>query len=132
MVGGSRVVLYGIGISAAVVVAIAALFVRSYMLILIPLLAYIMSFGFNIATKYAACETTDFAQAAKMAIAPTLSALLIVGLLTAFPGMKGPIHSFFNTLDFDIRDRIGNMFFIFWFVFYGQLVSGGLLQVCST
>lgn len=132
MAGGSRVILYGIGMAAAFVVAIAALFIRSYMWLIIPILAYIISFGFNIATKYAACETTDFAQSAKMALFPTLSALLIVGLLTAFPGMKGPIYSLLPALESDMRDRIGDMFFVFWFVFYGQLVSGGLLQVCGT
>jgi hypothetical protein len=129
---GSRAMLYGMGISAAALIGILPLFIRSYMWVIIPLCAYAMSFGLNIATKYAACEKMDFIGASKMAIFPTLSALLAVGLLTVLPGMKGPIYSLLVNLDYDIRNRIGDAFYLFWFVLYGQLVSGGLLQVCST
>jgi hypothetical protein len=126
----SRVILYGMGLSVAFIASICALFTESYMWLIIPAVTYIISFAMNIATKYAACDNTDMVRSSKMALIPTLISFVTVGLLSVFPGMKGPVYSLIPNFDEYTLSRIGNAFYIFWFVLYGQLISGGLLQVC--
>jgi hypothetical protein len=128
--GGSRVLLYGMALVAAAVAA--GITMAPIPIFIIPVLVYVISFGCSIATKYAACDSVAVGQAAKLAVTPAVAALLMLGLLVLAPSMKGPVAGLMpNALPATI-DAAGNAFFLFWAVLYGQIISGGMLQVCAS
>jgi hypothetical protein len=127
---GSRILLYGLSLSFALIVALFTVFVKYYPYIIIPLMVYITSIGFNTLSNYISCNKVEFSRALKNAVVPTISVLGMFALLTVFPAMKNPITAIIPNALPTTSDVVGNTFYIFWAAIYGQMIGGGLSQIC--
>ena len=124
---GNRPTLYGMALVVAITVSILAAFVPIY---IIPVITYLVSFSIGIATKYASCDKVAFESPSKMAVLPTIFSILMIGILTVAPIIKSPIQSMFPSFGSQANDMISQSFYLFWSILYGQIISGGMLQVC--
>jgi hypothetical protein len=127
---GSRILLYGLSLSFALIVALFAVFVKYYPYIIIPLIVYITSIGFNTLSNYISCNKVEFSRVLKNAVFPAVAVIAMFALLSVFPSMKNPVTAIIPNALPTTRDVVGNTFYIFWAAIYGQTISGGFSQIC--
>ncbi len=127
---GSRALLYGVSVSIAILVAIISAFITSYRVFIIPCIVYLISLGANILSNYLACDGITPEKSAKRAIVPTIMALLMLGLLNIAPSIIKPVSAIMPMASDVMKSTVGNIFYIFWAVLYGQMIAGGFSQIC--
>lgn len=128
---GSRILLYGLSLSFALVIAIVALFIPYYPYLLVPVVTYICSIGFNLLSKYSACDEVAFKGAAINALFPVCAVLIAFLIVSIAPAIKAPIKSLIPNALPATQDVVGNTFYVFWAAMYGQILGGGFSQICN-
>lgn len=122
--------LYGLAISAGVILAAVAVFVGSdYSYIIIPIVAYLVNSLFNALTQASVCDTVKFGRSFKLGIYSGVAAALTL-LLLQMSFFYSPIRAMFPGSTPDLHKKVGDGFYFFWAGLYAQLLTGGLAQSC--
>ena len=127
---GSRPLLYGISVSVAVIIALLSGVMTSYYALLIPAVVYLFSFGSNILSRYLACDSVEAGTSATKALIPTITVSFMMGLLYMVPAIIKPISAVIPSASENMKVTVGDIFYIFWAVLYGQIIAGGFSQIC--
>jgi hypothetical protein len=128
---GSRILLYGLSLSFALIIALFTVFIKYYPYIFVPILVCITSVGFNALSNYISCNKLQFKTALRNSVIPAITVLVMFAILTVAPGIKAPVTAIIPNALPTTQAVVGNTFYIFWAAIYGQTISGGLSQICS-
>ena len=99
-------------------------------LIIAPLIAVVMSFGFNSLIQQLSCGQIQLAtQASRLWMVPILFYIMEL-LLFFFPGLLWPIEGIFQTIAPSLQKGFSRGFYAFWMALYTQAFMNGLAQAC--
>ena len=99
-------------------------------LIIVPLIAVVLSFGFNSLIQQLSCGQIQLAtQASRLWMVPILFYVMEL-LLFFFPGLLWPIEGIFQTIAPSLQKGFSKGFYAFWMALYTQAFMNGMAQAC--
>ena len=101
-----------------------------YLWITLLILSYLLSFGINALIQLVSCGSIFIGSIAKKSL--WLPAFVTIFLGLSYIGfLSWAVEGSLPEMDSYTKHSISHGFYIFWGAFYGQLLSGGLVQSCS-
>jgi hypothetical protein len=140
---GDVVVRYSITIGSAIfimlIVMVGILMISSMgftgLLIkwlLLPIISYCISFGFNALLQNIQCNKVNIGQIAKVTV--FTPAVIIAGILIVdyVPFLLYPIRAAMVGFSDNAIKMVGTSFIIFWAAYYAQILEASLSLVCKS
>ena len=101
-----------------------------YLWIILLVLSYVISFAMNAVIQLVNCGSIFPGSIAKKSIFLPVFVTIFLGI--SYIGFfSWAVEGVLPEMDSYIKQSISRSFYIFWGAFYGQLLSGGLVQSCN-
>jgi hypothetical protein len=130
-VKGRGYVLYGFAIGFGALLAVLGILQIRFSIVFIPLIAYVLAVLLNLLTQKTVCKKTNASQAFSLSAISAVIAFIVYLAATYINFLGSPIRSLIPNSDALTQRKFIQGFYLFWAGLYGQIVSGGFMQMCS-
>ena len=130
-VSGRGYILYGFAIGFGAILATLGIIQIGFPIISVPVIAYVMAVLLNLLTQKTVCKKTNASQAFSLSAISAVIAFIVYLAATYIPVIGSPIRSLMPNSDALMQRKFIQGFYLFWAGLYGQIVSGGFMQMCS-
>jgi|LauGreDrversion4_2_1035121.scaffolds.fasta_scaffold34905_1 hypothetical protein len=129
---GRSAILYGLALTLGVCMAVTGFLVTDYKFIILPLLGFGLSLGFNVLTQYSVCSRVKISQTITLANFALVGTLLALTLQRYIGALSSPIRSLFPRQPDEFINQFSAAFYLFWAGAYAHIAAGGFLQTCPS